>query len=116
LPWIAEAMVEGGCDLNLGSLDDRSASCLYVQIVVDSGGTNPLGWYMGIPKLKACSSGTEYGGGTVAGDPSGDAYDELPTNSTAERGTSRYGDVWPDDSPGVGKKLRGEGANPGLRL
>lgn len=59
LPWDAGAAVEGGCDLNLESLDDRSASCLYVQIVVDSGGTNPLGWYIGIPKLKTCSSGTE---------------------------------------------------------
>lgn len=54
----------------------RSFSLLfgYVQIGVGLA-TNPLGWYpKGIPKLKTCSSGTEYGGGTDdAGDPSGEA-------------------------------------------
>lgn len=55
--WVAGAALEGGCGLNLESLDDRSASCLYVQIGVGVA-TNPLG-YIGIPKLNTCSSGTE---------------------------------------------------------
>ena len=60
-PAVVEAGVGRRLSFELFVLPGRWFSLLfrYVQMVVVGVATNPLGWYpIGIPKLKACSSGT----------------------------------------------------------